>query len=424
MASSSSCGEHLDSRLTDRFHPARPHVSRTQAFSLLAGVYIYGMLGTTLPIPIYVLYQEQYSLTSFTITIIFAVYALAALVSLLLFGRLSDHFGRRPVIIAALVLGVASSFFFVLAINVPMLLAGRIVSGLSTGLLTGTATAGLAELDPKGSTQHAARVAAASTLIGLGLGPLVAGLFAQLAPYPTRLVFVVYLVLLVVVALLSGSLPETVEVRDHALDLRPRLAVPPPARKVFLQAALTMFGAYTLAGLFSSLIPSILRVTLKEENLIVAGGCAFLLFGVAALSQAVMHTFTSQRARFVGIVMLLLSLALIESGLGSVNTLLFFVGTVFCGLGMGLAMMGSLAVANQVAAPSERGGMMSALFLVAYAGLTVPVVGVGILSGITSLFAATVYLAVATALVLIVALVLLPQSRTQEAKAGYIQVPR
>src|SRR5207248_8361954 len=104
--------------------------------------------------------------------------------------------------LAALVLACASTLLFVLAQDVAMLLAGRVLSGLGTGLLTGTATAGLAELEPTGSQQRAVRMATAANMGGLGLGPLVAGLFAQLAPAPTRLVFVVYLILLVVALLL------------------------------------------------------------------------------------------------------------------------------------------------------------------------------------------------------------------------------
>ena len=176
------CTGHLDTRVTRRHHPLPLHVSRPPAYLLLACVFTYGILGTTLPTPLYVLYQEQYQFTSVMITVIFAVYPLGVLAALLLFGRVSDHFGRRPVLIAALLLACASTLLFVFAQNVAMLLAGRFLSGLGAGLLTGTATAGLAETEPTGSQQRAARVATAANMGGLGLGTLVAGLFAQLAP--------------------------------------------------------------------------------------------------------------------------------------------------------------------------------------------------------------------------------------------------
>src|SRR5213082_138572 len=139
------CAGHLDTRVTQRHHPLSPHVSRPLAYLLLACVFTYGMLGTTLPTPLYVLYQEQYQFTSVLITVIFAVYPLGVLAALLVFGPVSDHFGRRPVLVAALLLACASTLLFVVAQNVAMLLAGRFLSGLGAGLLTGTATAGLAE---------------------------------------------------------------------------------------------------------------------------------------------------------------------------------------------------------------------------------------------------------------------------------------
>src|SRR3989442_11037956 len=181
------CTGHLDTRVTRRHYPLPPHLSRPLAYLLLACVFAYGMLGTPLPTPLYVLYQEQYQFPSVLITVIFAVYPLGVLAALLVFGRVSDHFGRRPVLVAALLLACASTLLFVVAQNVAMLLAGRFLSGLGAGLLTGTATAGLAELEPSGSQPRAARVATAANMGGLGLGSLVAGLFAQLAPVPTRL---------------------------------------------------------------------------------------------------------------------------------------------------------------------------------------------------------------------------------------------
>src|SRR5689334_803577 len=136
------CTGHLDTRVTRRHHPLPPRVSRPLAYLLLACVFSYGMLGTTLPTPLYVLYQEQYQFPSVLIPVIFAVYALGVLAALLVFGRVSDHFGRRPVLVAALLLACASTLLFVFAQNVAMLLAGRVLSGLGTGLLAGPATAG------------------------------------------------------------------------------------------------------------------------------------------------------------------------------------------------------------------------------------------------------------------------------------------
>jgi MFS family permease len=398
------CTGYLDMRLTQRHQPAPPHVSRSLAYLLLACVFSYGMLGTTLPTPLYVLYQEQYQFATGLITVIFAVYALGVLAALLVFGRLSDHFGRRPVLFAALLLACASTLLFVFAQNVAMLLAGRVLSGLGSGLLTGTGTAGLAELEPSGNPQRAARVATAANMGGLGLGPLVAGLFAQLAPAPTRLVFVVYLILLVGVFLLVGVLPETVKAPDHVLDLQPRLAVPPSTRAIFMEAVVAVACVFALLGLFSALAPSFLRSTLHEPNLIVVGGVVCLLFGAAAAAQVFLYTLTTRTARLAGRGLLLLALALIELGLGLSSLALFLAGTVVGGLGIGLTFMGSLAAINQVAPPEQRAALVSAFFLAAYTGLCISVVGVGLLAQGTNLLVASLCLAAVIALLLLLTL--------------------
>ncbi|MGZ3602856.1 MAG: MFS transporter [Ktedonobacterales bacterium] len=409
------CTNHLDSRITLRHYPAAPHVSRSRAYLLLATVFIAGMLGATLPTPLYVLYQSEYHFTSAVITVIFGMYAVGVLVALLFLGHASDHFGRRPVLAAALGAAFASTLLFVFAQNVPMLLAGRFLSGICAGLLSGTATAGLAELQPQGNPQEAARVATAASMGGLGLGALVAGLFAQFAPAPTRLVYVVYLALVVVALVIVSMLPETVEAPDHIWDLRPRVRVPPSARAVFMQAAVAVFCAFTVLGLFSSLASSFLRSTLHQPNLALAGVVVFLLFGTGAVSQLTLHHLTSRAALLAGLVLLLLALALVELGLALPSLVFFLAGAVVAGLGTALAFMGSLAGINLVAPPGRRAELVSAFYVVAYLGITIPVVGVGVLAQVTNLLVASICLAVVVTLLLLFTLAALLWSGQRSA---------
>ena len=126
---------------------ARPiwRLSRPVAFWLIAYAFAVTMLGTTLPTPLYVIYQGQWHFSTSLITLIFASYAVAVLTALLLAGRSSDQVGRRPVLAAAICLSIVSAVVFILAPNVGWLFVGRVLSGLSAGLMTGTATAALTE---------------------------------------------------------------------------------------------------------------------------------------------------------------------------------------------------------------------------------------------------------------------------------------
>jgi MFS family permease len=407
MPENKSCSEYLDTRVTASQNLLQPRLTRRVAYVLLAAVFAYGMLGTTITTPLYAIYQQKYALTSLLITIIFTVYALGVLLALVFFGRVSDHFGRRPILTTALIIAATSTLLFIFAQSVSVLLLARFISGLGAGLLTGTATAALAELEPTCSPQRAARVATAANMGGLGLGPLIAGLFAQLAPDPTQLVFIVYLVFVFVCIGLVGFLPETVRSPDRKFNAKPRVGVASSTHGVFVQSAVTVFSVFAILGLFSALSASFLRETLKQPNLLVDGIVVFLLFSIATVAQVGMSRLTSRTARVAGIVTLLVALTFIELGLSLPSLSLFLAGTVIGGLGIGLAFMGSLAAINQVAPPNRRGEMVSAFFVAAYVGLTVPVVGVGFLIDATNFVVGTIILSVALVLLLLATLMVL-----------------
>lgn len=136
-----------------------PRAPRRAAFWLLAFVFAATMLGTTLPTPLYVIYQARWHFAAGVVTLIFAVYAAGVVAALLLAGRSSDQAGRKPVLAVALGLSALSTVVFLLAPDVGVLLAARIVSGLSAGLMTGTATAALTELVPPAAGRRASLVA-------------------------------------------------------------------------------------------------------------------------------------------------------------------------------------------------------------------------------------------------------------------------
>ena len=348
-------------RVIEQHHPI-PHLL---AYLVLTGVFAAGMLGTTLPTPLYVLWQEQYRFPAFIITVLFAGYTLGLLMALLFFGRLSDHFGRRPALLLALGLACASTVLFVLAQQVLVLLAGRLLSGLAAGLLTGTAAAGLAELHPAGNTRQAGRLTTVTNLGAMGLGPLVAGLFAQFAPAPTRLVFVVYLLIVAVSLPLVCVLPEPVAVPDRVLDLRPRLGVAASTHTIFWPAAVTALCLSTLLDLFAALAPTFLKGLLHEPYLALAGGVVCVLFSAAAVSLLLLQGLSSRRARLFGGILLLPGLALIEVGLTLPAFPSLLAGTLIGGVGAGLAYTGCLAALNQVAPPQHKAEMVSAYFVVA-----------------------------------------------------------
>jgi len=388
-----------------------PAVPRRIAFWLLALVLTVTMLGTTLPTPLYVIYQGRWHFSPVVVTVTFAVYAAAVIATLLLAGRSSDQAGRRPVLAAALGASALSTVVFILAPGVAALIAARIVSGLSAGLMTGTATATLTELVPASARRRASLAATAANMAGLGLGPLVAGLFAQYAPHPTTLVFEVYLAVLVVAGLIVLLVPETVPHRTRPALRFAGLGIPERGRGEFIAAGVAGFAAFALLGLFSSLVPGFLAGQLHQGSHAVQGAVVFLLFAVGTVTQVASSRLRSDRVVLAGLGLFLAALALIVAGLAQSGMALFLAGTVAGGAAVGAIFLGSLATANRLAPAERRGHAISAFFVACYAGLIIPVVGVGALSEFTGTFPA-----VLTFSILLAALCLFSISRFAPAR--------
>jgi MFS family permease len=372
----------------------RPSAGGQVAFWLAALVLGITMLGTTLPTPLYVIYQGQWHFSAVVVTLTFAVYAVAVLATLLLAGRSSDQAGRKPVLAAALGCSALSTVVFILAPDVGVLFVGRILSGISAGLVTGTATAALAELAPASASRRASLVATAANMGGLGLGPLIAGLFAQYAPDPTVLVFEVYLGVLAAAGLCLLAVPETVLPRRRPALRFAGLGIPERGRSEFIAAGAAGFAAFALLGLFSALAPTFLGTVLHQDNHAVQGGVVFLLLAVGTITQVALFRFNSRRVVLAGLGVFLVALALIVAALDEADMALFLAGSVVGGVAVGAVFLGSLATANRLAPPGQRGQVLSAYFVACYTGLIIPVIGVGVATEFISDFAAVLALSI------------------------------
>ncbi|WP_438484140.1 MFS transporter [Streptomyces sp. S186] len=346
-----------------------------------AGVFAIGMAGTTLPTPLYGLYRHQLGFSELMVTVVFATYALGVIAVLFGAGDVSDETGRRPVLFAALGLSAASDLCFLLEDGLPPLLLGRLLSGSAAGLFSGTATAAVLELARPGRESRAGFAATAANMGGLGCGPLLSGLLAQYAPRPLALPFLVHLLLLALATVMTWRLPETVTNPHRLNSLRPQgVRVPPAVRGVFAPAAVAAFAGFALLGLFTSIAPSFVAQTLGEHNLAVSGAVVCAVFTGSTLGQALTGRFGLRTALPAGCLFLVLGLLLVAGSLAASALPVLAAGALCGGTGQGLAFRAALTAVSAAAPPEHRGGTLSAFFLVAYLGLSLPVVGVGALT--------------------------------------------
>ncbi|WP_406835858.1 MFS transporter [Streptomyces sp. AHU1] len=350
---------------------------------LLSGaVFAVCMAGTTLPTPLYGLYQEKFGFSELTVTVVYAVYAFGVMGVLLLAGNASDSVGRRPVLLWGLGFAAASAVCFLCATGLGWLYAGRLLSGLSAGLFTGAATAYVMELAPPGGAARATFVATAANMGGLGCGPLLAGLLAQYAPWPLYLPFVVHLVLVALSAVVLLRLPETVRERRPLSTVRPqRPGLPAQVRPVFGPPAIAAFVGFALFGVFTSVSPAFLAESLDVTDRAVSGLVVALAFFASTAGQLAVGRVGAVRSLPLGCAALLGGLALLAGALRWDLLVLVVLSAIVGGGGQGLAFRGALTTVAEASPEHQRAAVISTLFVVAYAGISVPVIGVGVLVG-------------------------------------------
>jgi MFS family permease len=374
------------------------------------------MLGTTLPTPLYGLYREQFGFSELMITVIFATYAAGVIASLLLFGRLSDQVGRRRVLLPGLALAALSAVAFLVADGLALLIVGRVLSGLSAGIFTGTATATLVDLAAPERRARATLVATIATMGGLGCGPLLAGLLSEWAGSPLRLIFWVDLALLMPASIAIWAMPEPVAATSRP-RLRPQaLTVPAEMRATFAQAALAGFAGYAVLGLFTAVAPAFLGEQLGVTSRAVVGLVVFAVFAASMVGQLMLPLVPQAAAMPAGCLALIAGMVSLALGLALSSLALLVLGGMIAGFGQGLGFRAGLGAVNSRAPADQRGEVASSFFVVAYTAISLPVIGVGILAQVTELRTAGLVFAAAVAAVSIMVLVLLGLERSSRAR--------
>ncbi|MGO8885083.1 MAG: MFS transporter [Streptosporangiaceae bacterium] len=387
---------------------ARRHRRHAVGFWVVAYVFAVTMAFSTVPAPLYVLYQGRDHFGAFMVTVIFVAYAVGVVASLFLAGHVSDWVGRRLMVAIAVGVNIASGIVFLAWPAVPGLIIGRVISGVSIGILTATATAYLSELHagarPGAKPARAEMTSTGANLGGLGLGTLLAGLLAQYAGDPLRLPFIVGEALMLAGAIALAAAPETVS-RLHPLPrYRPqRVSVPAESRSLFYAAGFAAAAEFALFGLFTSLAPGFLADTVHQPSHALAGLAAFVVFGAAALAQIAVSRAPLRRQLAGGLSALALGLVLVTAAVWLPSLALLLIGGAVAGAGAGAAFRGSISTVISIAPPQSRGEALAGVFLAAYIGLAVPVLGLGIATQLLSTQVAV--LGFAVALLLIVGLV-------------------
>jgi predicted MFS family arabinose efflux permease len=348
----------------------RGRLSGRPAVLVLASLIVALLASSAAPTPLYAIYQARWHFTPITTTVVFGVYAVAVLVALLTLGKLSDHVGRRPVLLTALAVHAGSLVVFATATGVPALLAARVVQGLSTGAALGAIGAAMLDMDRERGT-FANAVAPG---MGSATGAIVSALAVRFLPDPTHLIYLALIGVLAVQAIAITAMRETVSRAPGALaSLRPEITLPRALRAPVLTAVPVLFAVWALAGLYGALGPALVHALTGSGNVVLGSLSLFVLAGSAVVAIVALRRAAA----------LIAGVAVTVAAVSLGSAALFFAGSAIAGAGFGSGFHGGIRLVVPLAAPHQRAGLVSLLYVVSYLGLGVPAViaGYGVVHG-------------------------------------------
>ncbi|NKE60012.1 MFS transporter [Lentzea sp. PSKA42] len=364
----------LDSRVAQR-----PTTSHGRGFWTVAAAFLIAMAYSTVPAPLFPLYVAREGFSTFAITVVFAAFAVGVVISLVLAGHVSDWVGRKTVLIPALGLEVVSALLFLTSTSLPVLILARVINGLGVGMIAATATAYLYDLHthhrPGASPRRFEIVSTAANIGGLGVGALVAGVLAQYVSSPLSTPYVVLAVLLVASMIAVALTPETVVKKQ--VPYRPQRISTDHGRG-YLAAGAGAFSAFAVFGVFTSVSPGFVAGELHHPSRTLAGLVVFIVFGGAALAQTVTGGLSLAALRKLGLGAQAIGVLLVVAGMDATSFPLFLAGGAIAGVGAGVQFKAAIGAVASMAAPEKRGEALASLFFIAYLGLSLPSLSIGL----------------------------------------------
>lgn len=360
---------------------AAPRLTSTGAFTATAVTFAALYVAAGAPTPLLVVFQQQWHFPASVLTVAFAAYALGLLAALLVMGSLSDHVGRRPVLVVALLVELLAMLMFVFAPDIGWVIAARVVQGLATGAATSAFSASVVEHAPPGRKRLGTIIGSIAPAGGLGVGALLTGTAVQFSTHASVIVFAALAGVMALGTAAITQSAETASPRPGAVrSLVPRVLIPEPARGEFAASIPVQIAAWMLAGLFMGLAPTIIHTLFGLHSGLLDGATAFVQPATAAVAGLFLGRFTARQTTIIGVLGVLAGATVIVTGVVAGVLPLLWVGGFIGGIGFGASFSGAVrAISPQIEA-HQRAGVFAAIFLVAYLSFGVPAIIAGILS--------------------------------------------
>jgi predicted MFS family arabinose efflux permease len=331
------------------------------------------------PTPLLPIYEANWHFPASMVTVAFGVYAIALLLTLLIVGSLSDHIGRRPLLIGALALELVSMLVFLVSPSISWIIAARIIQGIATAAATSSFSAAILELAPDKRKHLAGVIAGLAPAAGIGVGALFSGVIAQFSSSAAATVWIILAAVMAIALVFAICTPETAPRKPGAIaSLRPQVSVPPAARSVFAVTLPSLIAAWLVSALFLGLMPTILRLRFGIDSPAVSGLAAFAEQGAGGAAALALSKMKPQRLVFAGGCAIVAGIVLFIASITATSLPLLWIGAIVGGAGLGGAFTGTIRSLVPLAGAHQRAALFSAIYTVSYITFGVPVIVAGL----------------------------------------------
>jgi predicted MFS family arabinose efflux permease len=358
---------------------SRPTLPPAASFVAMTAAFAAFFIAAGAPTPLLPIYEANWNFPASMVTVAFGVYAIALLLTLLIVGSLSDHIGRRPLLISALALELVSMLVFLVSPSISWIIAARIIQGVATAAATSSFSAAILELAPDKRKHLAGVITGLAPAAGIGVGALFSGVIAQFSSSAAATVWIILAAVMLIALVFAILTPEAAIRKPGAIaSLRPEVSVPLPARSVFAVTLPSLIAAWLVSALFLGLMPTILHLKFGIDSPVVGGLAAFAEQGAGGAAAVALSKMKPQRLVFAGGFAIVAGIVLFVASIAASSLPLLWIGAVVSGAGLGGAFTGTIRSLVPLVEAHERAGLFSAIYLVSYITFGVPVIVAGL----------------------------------------------
>lgn len=335
------------------------------------------------PIPLYSMWQEQMVLTHSDLSMASMWYLLGTVIPLLFMSRISDHLGRRPATVMILLVSLCGCLTFAYLANPGMLMIGRLIQGIASGLGSSTIAAYVVDLSVGMPKWVGPTITSSAPTLGLSTGAFVSGGVVQFTSVEPTAYFEAVVVAIVIIMIIVLFARETVpRTPGLARSLIPRLTLPRGCTRLFAASAMIFIGTWALGGYSQAFSATIVSEMFGIHNTFISAGVFTSLLLPLVIGSFFSSRLDVRQNQHWGMGLFALSTALMWVSLAVFDSLvLFVVFSITSGISQGLAFTGSVSELLSRAGQKLRSGTFSTIYLTSYGGAAIPNLVVGLLPG-------------------------------------------